>query len=123
MQTCNKKIEHSYCLYVRIMCGDAVGRKNDHSGADFQFAETIGIKCIVPEDLFVLKKTKGKSRGSNKTASANQRPKIIIPNHQEVIVLVGQEHPVRYRVRIIFHSAWRRIQDICQDDQGSKAKT
>ena len=35
-----------------FMCGDAVGRKTDHSDADLKFAEAIGIKCIIPEETF-----------------------------------------------------------------------
>jgi bifunctional polynucleotide phosphatase/kinase len=35
-----------------LMCGDALGRKNDHSDSDKIFAEKMGIKVLPPEDIF-----------------------------------------------------------------------
>ena len=37
-----------------FMCGDALGRLNDHSDSDLKFAEAIGIKCLSPEELFPI---------------------------------------------------------------------
>ncbi|KAL2620540.1 hypothetical protein R1flu_000745 [Riccia fluitans] len=34
--------------------GDAAGRKNDHSAADFEFAKTLGLKFLLPENVFTI---------------------------------------------------------------------
>jgi bifunctional polynucleotide phosphatase/kinase len=67
----NKKIN----LTSSFMCGDAVGRPTDHSDCDLKFAEAIGVKCVLPEDLF-----------KTITTSNNH---IVSSQIKEVIVLVG----------------------------------
>ncbi|KAL3681272.1 hypothetical protein R1sor_024228 [Riccia sorocarpa] len=34
--------------------GDAAGRKKDHSAADLEFAKTLGLKFLLPEDVFTI---------------------------------------------------------------------
>ena len=67
-------------LDASFMCGDAVGRKNDHSNADLEFAKAIGIMCIVPEDLFA--ETKSKSKPT--IASSKEQEQ-----EQEIVILMG----------------------------------
>lgn len=57
-----------------FMCGDAMGRPNDHSDCDLKFAEAIGITCISPEELFPIQ---------------NNNLNIKISDKQELIVMVG----------------------------------
>jgi bifunctional polynucleotide phosphatase/kinase len=59
-----------------VLCGDALGRKNDHSDSDLKFAQAIGIKSIAPEDLFNIKIKKDKDRV--KTSQS-----------QEIVIMVG----------------------------------
>lgn len=35
-----------------FMCGDALGRPNDHSDSDLKFAQAIGVKILSPEEIF-----------------------------------------------------------------------
>lgn len=57
-----------------FFCGDAMGRKNDHSDADLKFAENIGLKCIEPEIKFY---------------KPYEIPKIRPSKIQEIVVMVG----------------------------------
>lgn len=58
-----------------FLCGDAVGRANDHSDSDLLFAKAIGIKCVTPEDLFPFEKI--------------EAPKFKLSKTPEVIIMVG----------------------------------
>jgi bifunctional polynucleotide phosphatase/kinase len=59
-----------------FMCGDALGRPNDHSDCDLKFAEAIGIKILSPEELFPFDK--------------KDTPIVIKPSEtQEIVIMVG----------------------------------
>lgn len=60
-----------------FMCGDALGRPNDHSDCDKKFAEALGIKCFSPEEIFPVVK------------QLQDEPKIKAATSQEIIVMVG----------------------------------
>lgn len=57
------------------MCGDALGRPNDHSDCDLKFAEAIGIKIVSPEELFPFDKKDKTSVTPSET--------------QEIVIMVG----------------------------------
>jgi bifunctional polynucleotide phosphatase/kinase len=63
-------------LNKSFMCGDALGRPNDHSDCDLKFAEAIGIKCISPEELFPFEE---------KSIDNKLKPKTT----PEIIIMVG----------------------------------
>ena len=59
-----------------FMCGDALGRPNDHSDCDLKFAEAIGIKILSPEELFPFDK--------------KDTTIVIKPSEtQEIVIMVG----------------------------------
>ena len=60
-----------------FMCGDAMGRVNDHSDDDLKFAENIGVKCFTPEDIFPVEDVKTVKVKANKT--------------QEAVIMVGYQ--------------------------------
>jgi bifunctional polynucleotide phosphatase/kinase len=64
-------------LAESFFCGDALGRTNDHSADDSQFAKNIGIKCFSPEEIFLLKKDKKKVLD------------IQAKKTQEIVIMVG----------------------------------
>lgn len=51
---------HQFALISRIIresglyCGDAAGRKDDHSDCDLMFARATGLKFFLPEEMFTL---------------------------------------------------------------------
>ncbi len=74
-----------------FMVGDALGRKNDHSDVDLQFAKRLGINQIYPpEDFFEKSKSK-----IAKTPCVKNATKVNLPNHdttvdeQEIVIMMG----------------------------------
>lgn len=64
-------------LSESFMIGDAQGRPNDHSDCDLVFAKSVGVKCLVPEDVF-------------KISDSTQKTTDVQPSmNQEVVILVG----------------------------------
>jgi bifunctional polynucleotide phosphatase/kinase len=62
------KINYESTFYV----GDAAGRPQDHSDADIKFAEKVGLKFYVPEEIF-------------------PNNKVDIPNTQSMFIAVGNQ--------------------------------
>jgi bifunctional polynucleotide phosphatase/kinase len=60
---------------LSFMCGDALGRPNDHSDCDLEFAKNIGVPCKSPEEFFPFIKKE------------SEMP--ILKNTQEIIIMIG----------------------------------
>jgi len=76
----HEALSEEQCKKIKLnksfMCGDALGRPNDHSDCDLKFAEAIGIKCFSPEEFFPFKEKSIDNKLQPKTA-------------QEIVIMVG----------------------------------
>ena len=66
-----------------FMCGDAMGRPNDHSNCDVKFAENFGIPCFSPESIFYSKSLNSQSKENVDKITAENN------NIREVVIMVG----------------------------------
>jgi len=72
--TPGKNMDMEDSFYV----GDAAGRAADWADRDIQFAKNVGLKFYTPEEIF-----------DEPRSQRSPTPKIAIPDHKEVIIMIG----------------------------------
>jgi len=70
-------------LETSFYVGDAAGRAADWADRDIQFAKNVGLKFYTPEEIF----DEPRSQSRSPTPPA----KIAIPDHKEVIIMIGYQ--------------------------------
>jgi len=71
-------------------CGDACGRKNDHSDTDFKFAINCKLNFITPEKLFLGHNNNPPKFTYTREPYTNTNKEYnFIPNEKELIIMVG----------------------------------
>lgn len=81
-------IEKSASFY----CGDAAGRKDDHSFTDLLFAENLQLKFFTPENHFkgAPEKSFSRPKFDPKALAKNNEYKNLLRNFQEVYILTSK---------------------------------
>jgi bifunctional polynucleotide phosphatase/kinase len=86
------KLDNEYEIKEVFYCGDACGRKSDHSDTDYKFALNCGITFYTPEELFSGRRQEKFIKyplDFNKKYITNDNIKINYDNNKTLIVMCG----------------------------------
>lgn len=102
-------------------CGDACGRKKDHSDVDIKFAKNCKLKFVTPEMLFTNKKTDSPKITYPVIDFNNNNEIEFTPNYPEMIIMIGYIASGKSTIATILNKKYN-YEIINQDKLKTKSK-